>query len=254
MTHRFKGKIGAVTGAAGGLGRATATALAREGAKLLLFDRDAEGLKVTADLCPGSIAVTGDAASAKDVNEAARQAREKLGPVELLATAAGVLGPTTPAVDVDEETFDRMFAINVKGSWLAAKAFIPQMREIGRGSIVFFSSTAGLIGSMALPVYSATKGAVALLTRSMALNHAAEGIRINSICPGTIITAMTNSMFELAGNETARATRTQTYLARTPIGRFGEPEEIADAVLYLLSDAASFTIGVNLPVDGGRIA
>jgi NAD(P)-dependent dehydrogenase (short-subunit alcohol dehydrogenase family) len=254
MSVRFKGRVAAVTGAAGGLGRATAASLAREGALLLLFDRDADGLQATAALCPGSVSVVGDAASAADVERAATIAREQLGAVEFLVTAAGVVGPAMPAIDVDEETWDRIFAINVKGTWLAAKFFIPHMREIGHGSVVFFSSTAGLVGSTTLPTYSATKGAVTLLTRSMALNHAAEGIRVNCICPGTIQTAMTQLVFDQAATAAEREARVAAFLAKTPVNRFGAPEEIAEAVLYLLSDAAGFTTGVALPVDGGRVA
>lgn len=254
MTDRFQGRVAAITGAAGGLGRATAAMLAKEGARVLLFDRDAEGLKQTAALCPGSISVTGDAASAADVARAAQVARAELGPVELLAVAAGIVGPAKIAIDVDEAEFDRVFAINVKGSWLAAKHFIPQMREIGRGSVVLFSSTAGLVGSPRLSVYSASKGAVTMLTRSLAKNHAAENIRVNCVCPGTIDTAMAYASISQAGDAAAQAEAEAFQKAQHPMNRFGTADEVAGAVLYLLSDAAGFTTGVALPVDGGRVA
>lgn len=255
MTNeRFKDKVAVVTGAASGLGKATALALAREGARVLLFDRDAEGLASTAAECPGSVCVTGDASVAADVARAAEVARRELGPVELLAAAAGILGPAKPAIELEEHEWDRLFAINVKGPWLAARAFVPQMRELGKGSIVLFSSTAGLVGSPFLSAYSSSKGAVTMLTRSLALNHAAEGIRVNCVCPGTINGPMSNASFAMAGDDAAQARRAQTMLSRIPAGRFGEAEEIATAVLYLLSDAAGFTTGVALPVDGGRIA
>lgn len=254
MSDRFRGRVAAITGAASGLGRATALMLAKEGASLLLFDRDPQGLAETAAACPGAITVVGDASLAVDIARAAEVARRELGPVELLAPAAGVLGPAKPAIELDEEEWDRLFAINVKGSWLAARAFIPQMREIGRGSIVLFSSTAGLVGSPFLSAYSASKGAVTMLTRSLALNHAAEGIRVNCVCPGTINGPMSAASFALAGDGEARLAREAAMKSRIPMNRFGEPEEIAAAVLYFLSDAAGFTTGTALPIDGGRVA
>jgi NAD(P)-dependent dehydrogenase (short-subunit alcohol dehydrogenase family) len=252
---RFAGRIAAVTGAASGLGRATALALAREGARLLLFDRDATGLEETGERCPGAVLVLGDAASAADVARAAAEAEARLGPVELLATAAGILGPAVPAIEAEEADWDRVFAVNVKGTWLAARTFIPQMRKAGRGgAMVAFASTAGLAGSAALPAYSASKGAVVLLTRSLALTHAGEGIRVNCVCPGAIETPMLEATFAAAGDAAARAAREALWTARHPVGRFGRPEEVAETVLFLLSDAAGFITGTALPVDGGRLA
>jgi len=254
MTRRLEGRVAAVTGAASGLGKATALALAKQGARVLLFDRDEVGLAATAAACPYSVTVVGDASSSVDVARAAETALLTLGPVELLAVAAGILGPAKPAIELAEEEWDRLFAINVKGPWLAARAFIPQMRERGRGSIVLFSSTAGLIGSRFLSAYSASKGAVTMLTRSLALNHAAEHIRVNCICPGTINGPMTDASFAQAGDVAAQEARAQIMLSGIPLRRFGEPEEIATAVLYLLGDEAGFTTGIALPVDGGRTA
>jgi NAD(P)-dependent dehydrogenase (short-subunit alcohol dehydrogenase family) len=251
---RFAGRVAAVTGAASGLGRATALALAREGARLLLFDCDAAGLQETGARCPGAVLVLGDVASAADVARAATEAEARLGPVELLATAAGILGPAVAAIDAEEADWDRVFAVNVKGTWLAARAFIPQMRKAGSGAMVAFASTAGLAGSAALPAYSASKGAVVLLTRSLALTHAAEGIRVNCVCPGAIETPMLEATFAAAGDAAARAAREALWIARHPVGRFGRPEEVAETVLFLLSDAAGFITGAALPVDGGRLA
>ncbi|WP_439495446.1 SDR family NAD(P)-dependent oxidoreductase [Bosea sp. (in: a-proteobacteria)] len=253
-TGRFKDRVAAVTGAAGALGRASAAALAKEGAKLLLFDRDAAGLAVTAGLCPGSITVAGNAASASDVERAAAKALAELGPVELLVAAAGLVGPSKLAIDVTEEEWDLVFDVNVKGSWLAAKYFIPQMRSLGRGSVVLFSSTAGLQGSAVLSAYSASKGAVTLLTKSLALNHATENIRVNCVCPGTIDSPMNDRAIAQAGDADAQAARAAFQKSRHPMNRFGTPEEVAGAVMYLLSDQAGFTTGVALPVDGGRVA
>lgn len=254
VSGRFAGRVAAVTGAAGALGRATALRLAGEGARLLLFDRDADGLSEVQKLCPGSVTVVGDAASAADVKRAADTARQTLGPVELLVAAAGVIGPSKNAIDVDEDEFDRVFAINVKGSWLAAKHFIPQMREIGRGSVVLFSSTAGLQGSPVYSIYSASKGAVTLLTKSLALNHATENIRVNCVCPGTIDSPMHRQGMAAIADPVARAEREAFQKAKHPMNRFGQPEEVAAGVLYLLSDDASYVTGHALPVDGGRLA
>ncbi len=254
MTDRFTNRVAAVTGAAGALGRTAAQSLAREGAKLVLFDRDREGLAITAALCPGAATVVGDAASSFDVARAASAAKEAVGPVELLVVAAGILGPSKAIIDVDEADWDMVFAVNVKGAYLAAKHFIPQMREIGKGSVVLFSSTAGLQGSPVLSAYSATKGAVTLLTKSLALNHAAENIRVNCVCPGTIDSPIHRQAVAAAGDAAAQAAREAFQKSKHPMNRFGQPQEVADAVLYLLSDAASFTTGVALPVDGGRLA
>ncbi|WP_339950658.1 glucose 1-dehydrogenase [uncultured Albimonas sp.] len=253
MGERFKDRVVAITGAGGGLGRSIAALLAGEGARLALFDRDARRLAETAAVCPTSIQVVGDARSAADIERFAAEARAAFGPVEMLLPAAGVLGKAGAAIDNTEADFDRLFAINVKGPWLACKAFVPQMREVGRGAIVLFSSTAGLAGSPTLSLYSASKGAITLLTEAMALNHAADNIRVNCIAPGTIEGPMTDESFRLAGDAQAQAARRSLMLSGIPLRRFGEPGEIAAAVAYLLSDDAAFTTGIALPVDGGRL-
>lgn len=254
MDGRFDGRTAWVTGAASGLGRAVALGLAREGARLLLSDRDAAGLQRTAAACPGAVAVVGDAGSAADAARAVEIGASRFGAVELLATAAGRLGPAVPAAEVAEADWDDLFAVNVKGTWLAIRAVLPGMRRAGRGAVVTFASTAGLRGSATMPAYSATKGAVVLLTRSLAAAHAAEGIRVNAVCPGSIETPMLAETFAAAGDAAARAAREAAFRARHPIGRFGQAEEVAAAVLFLLSDAAAFVTGVALPVDGGSLA
>ncbi|MFZ4407451.1 MAG: SDR family NAD(P)-dependent oxidoreductase [Paracraurococcus sp.] len=255
MPHsgRFEGRVACITGAASGLGRATAAALARDGARLLLFDRDAAGLAGTAALCPGAVSVAGDVTSAADLDRAA-QAAAALGPVSLLVTAAGMLGPARPVDLATEEEWDRLFDVNVKGTWLTVRALLPAIRAAGGGAMVLFSSTAGIAGSATLPAYSASKGAVLMLTKSLALTHAAEGIRVNCVCPGSIETPMLEATFASAGDAAARAAREAAFRARHPMGRFGHAEEVAETVLFLLSPAAGFITGVALPVDGGRLA
>jgi NAD(P)-dependent dehydrogenase (short-subunit alcohol dehydrogenase family) len=253
MAGRFQGRVAVVTGAASGLGRATAQGLAAEGARVLLVDRDAKGLAETAAQTPGSAACVADVTDA-DALARAVTAAEALGPVSLLVTAAGQLGPAKPLDAVTEAEWDRLFGVNVKGSWLTIRAFLPALRQSGTGRIVLFASTAGLAGSPTLPAYSASKGAVVMLTKSLALAHAAEGIRVNCVCPGSIETPMLADTFAQAGDAAAQAARATAYRARHPLGRFGEPDEVAAAVLFLLSDEAGFVTGVALPVDGGRLA
>lgn len=248
---RFDGLAGVVTGAASGLGRDAAVGLAREGARLVLLDRDEAGLSGTAARCPGAVRVVGDVSDAADVERAA-EAADALGRVSLLVTAAGVLGPTAPLHEVSEAEWDRLFAVNVKGTWLALRSALPRMIAAGGGAVVTLASGAGLAGNTTFPAYSASKGAVVLMTRSAAASHAAQGVRANCVCPGPIDTPMLRGAFAAAGD--AAAEREESFRARNPAGRFGAPEEVTAAVLFLLSAAASYINGVALPVDGGRLA
>lgn len=248
---RFAGRVGLVTGAASGLGRAVALGLAAGGARLVLMDRDPRGLEQTAAQCPGAIIVAGDVSRTADVARAA-EALDTLGPVSILVTAAGILGPTVPLADVEEEAWDRLFDINVKGTWLTVKHVLPRMIAAGGGAVVTLASGAGLVGNATFPAYSASKGAVVLLTRSVAACHTAQGIRANTVCPGPIETPMLRETFASAGEDAAD--RETFFRVRNPMGRFGTPDEVSAAVLFLLSDAASYINGVALPVDGGRLA
>jgi NAD(P)-dependent dehydrogenase (short-subunit alcohol dehydrogenase family) len=250
-SRRFAGRVGVVTGAASGIGRGVALALAAEGARLLLHDRDAAGLAETAGACPESIAFTGDVADAAAWDRAATLL-DTLGPATLLVTAAGMLGPTTPLTEVSEAEWDQVFAVNAKGTWLALRALLPRMAAAGGGAVVTIASGAGLVGNPVFPAYSASKGAVVLMTRSVAAGHAAQGIRANAVCPGQIETPMLDGVFTALGPRAASVEA--TFRARNPMGRFGAVDEVTQAVLFLLSDAASYINGAALPIDGGRLA
>ncbi len=159
-----------------------------------------------------------------------------------------------PIVDCEEDDWVHLFAVNVRGTYLAARHFVPLIRLRGRGNVVNFASTAGLVGSGHVSPYSASKGAIVTMTKSMAINHATENIRVNCVCPGSIETPMLRETFAKAGDEAAQRERETIYRERHPMLRFGMADEVASVVLFLASDDASFVTGVAMPVDGGRLA
>jgi NAD(P)-dependent dehydrogenase (short-subunit alcohol dehydrogenase family) len=258
--QRIVGKIAVVTGAGSGLGRAVAQKFAAEGAAgIVLIDRDKEGLATTreaiaaprsCDIHARTLDVTDSAALA----EAARKTEAAFGGADILVCAAGIIGPFGKIVDCSESDWLKVFAVNVHGTFLTVKHFVPLLRKRGGGSIVNFSSTAGLVGDPLLGPYSASKGAVTLMTRSLARNHASENIRVNCVCPGSIETPMLQSVFDDLADPVARVEREREFTAFHPMGRFGKPQEVAEAVLYLASSASSFVTGISLPIDGGSIA
>ncbi len=249
---RFTGKTVLITGAAGHLGRDLALALAREGAgRLVLLDRAEAPLAALAEeIGPRAEIHVCDLGSIADTRRAWAGIDLSAG-LDLLATAAGTIGGGTPILETTPEDFDGMLALNVRGTLLTVQLCAAALR-LRKGAVVTYGSTAGLTGSKALGPYSASKGAVALLTRSLALAFAEDGVRVNSVCPGSIESAMLESTFAAAGAD-AEARR-EAYLALYPLRRFGRPSEVTEAVLYLGSDAAAYSTGVSLPVDGGRLA
>jgi NAD(P)-dependent dehydrogenase (short-subunit alcohol dehydrogenase family) len=248
---RFVGRLGVVTGAASGLGREVALRLAAEGAQLLLLDSNETTLSEVVRLCPRAEGLVVDVSVEADMARAAA-VLDRLGSVTLLVTAAGILGPTLPLTEVSEAAWDRLFAVNVKGTWLALKHVVPRMEAAGGGAVVTIASGAGLAGNAVFPAYAASKGAVVMMTRSLAAGHVGKGIRANAVCPGPIETPMLRDSFAQAGD--AASAREEYTRMRNPMGRFGTPAEVAAAVLFLLSDEASYLTGVALPVDGGRLA
>ena len=250
-TGNFAGKVAFVTGAASGIGRAAALAFAREGASVVAADVSEQGNQETARLIEEqggrALAVRCDVTRAEDVKGALSKTLEAFGRVDFAFNNAGVeqkqRGPTA---QLDEEEWDRIMDIDLRGVFLCMKYEIPLMLKQGGGVIVNTSSGAGVVGIKGNPAYTAAKHGVIGLTRSAALDYAAENLRINAICPGYIDTPMMGRF--TGGMPEGRA----KVIAEEPVGRVGKPEEIAAAVVWLCSDAAAFVIGHAMVIDGGQ--
>ncbi|WP_237173705.1 SDR family NAD(P)-dependent oxidoreductase [Paracandidimonas lactea] len=252
--RRFEDRVAVVTGAASGLGRDIAISLCREGAaQVVLMDINPQGLAETAELAGSASRISICDVSDPGSVATAWQALQLSDGLDVLVTAAGTIGTSADIEHCAPADWDRLFAINVRGTYLAVQQALPYLR-IRSGCIVTMGSTAGLVGSRALGPYSASKGAITTMTRSLALAHAADGIRVNCVCPGSINTPMLQATFDAAGDAAAVEARKAAYLARYPMGRFGEAHEVAEAVLFLASSSASYMTGVMLPVDGGVLA
>ena len=246
-------KVVIVTGAASGIGRASAKLFAAQGAKVVVADRDAVGGEAAAGeiVASGGIAafiqldVTDERAVQGSVDFAVRQ----YGKLDGAFNNAGFSGPNASLLDLDEIAYDKIMDTNVRSIWYCMRAQIRQMREQGGGgSIVNTASAGGLRGMAKQAVYGASKHAVIGLTKSAALEFARKGLRINALCPGVVETPMTRGIID--GDEKLE----RAFLGWQPSGRFGEPAEIGAAAAWLLSDHASFVTGVALPVDGGVMA
>jgi NAD(P)-dependent dehydrogenase (short-subunit alcohol dehydrogenase family) len=254
MAGRLENKIALITGGGSGLGRATALAFAREGASVVAADLNLAGAEETARLVEetggSALALKVDVSQAKEVEAMVRRTVEAYGRLDCAFNSAGILGVTgVSAIDYSEEVWDEVLRINLKGIWLSMKYEIPQMLAQGGGAIVNAASVAGLVGSRLTGVaYVASKHGVVGLTRTVALEYAQKGIRINAVCPGWTRTPMTDAV--TGGDPEAE----QAIAERYPMGRTGVPEDVAEAVLWLCSDAASFTTGHLLTVDGGFVA
>ncbi|MEZ5232731.1 MAG: SDR family NAD(P)-dependent oxidoreductase [Acidimicrobiia bacterium] len=257
MTQRFSGKVAIVTGAAGGIGRAACLRLAAEGASVLAVDlagSDLDGVVAAVTDAGGTAAAArADVTSEAEVAAYAAAAVERFGGIDLLFNNAGIEGTVAPLTALGEEDFDRVIAVNVKGVWLAMKHCAPRMAERGGGAIVNTSSVAGLRGSAGVIAYIASKHAVLGMTKTAAIELAAAGIRVNAVCPAPIETAMMRSLEKGFNPDDPEAAR-RAAAARIPLGRYGEPEEVAALAAFLLSDDASFISGAAYPVDGARTA
>lgn len=247
--YDFKGQVALITGAASGMGRATAKAFADAGASLVLVDRDKAKLETTAgDIASSGVTVitmAGDVSDESLAESAVDRAVTEFGRLDMAYNNAGILGPMCPLTDETAEAYDAVNAVNLKGVWTFLKHELIQMKKQGSGAIVNCSSLGGLIGLAGRAAYHATKHGVIGLTKSAALDVAAQGIRVNAICPGCIDTPMGEEIDPAAMKE---------FLKEQPIGRMGTSEEIAATVLWLCSPASSLVVGVALPVDGGFTA
>jgi NAD(P)-dependent dehydrogenase (short-subunit alcohol dehydrogenase family) len=244
----LSGKTAFVTGAAGGIGRATSHALAREGAALMLVDVDRSGLEATrAEIeCYGNgvaVSVT-DIADAEAVEAAVNETVARFGRIDLAHNNAALLGPIVDMVNYPLDMARKLFDVNVLGLLHCLQPQIRHMLKTGGGSIVNTASVSGVHAVPMISVYTATKHAVIGLTKAAASEYSGKGIRVNCVCPGFVLTNMTKGRFD---KETEAS-----LAAQHPIGRFAQPQEIAEAVLWLLSDRASFSAGSMVFVDGGQ--
>ncbi len=248
----FDGKVAVVTGGSSGIGRASAVRFAREGARVVIADVNREGSEETVRMIgdTGGIArfIPTDVSRSADVAAMIEATVEAFGRLDYALNNAGINVPPQPVTEMPEEAWDRVIAINLKGIWLCLKYEVARMLRQGGGAIVNMASVQGLGGGANTSAYAASKHGVIGLTRSVALEVARQGIRVNAVCPATIRTPMYERI--TGGGPEVEARQAAAH----PIGRIGEPEEVAEAVIWLCSDAASFTTGHALAVDGGDLA
>jgi len=252
MAGLVAGKVALVTGGGSGIGRASALAFAREGAKVVVADVAVEGGEETVRLIQqhGGEAIFGktDVSRAAEVEALVSRAVQTYGRLDCAHNNAGIEGAAATTIDYAEDAWERVIAINLKGVWLCMKYEIPHLLKQGGGAIVNTASTAGLVGYRGGSAYVASKHGVVGLTKTAALEYAKAGVRVNAVCPGAIDTPM---MGRITGHRPQRAER---MAAAEPVGRMGQPAEIAEAVVWLCSEAASFVTGHAMAVDGGITA
>jgi NAD(P)-dependent dehydrogenase (short-subunit alcohol dehydrogenase family) len=248
----LQGKVAIVTGAASGIGRATAELFAAEGAKVLASDwTEPAGNEVVEGIAAKggeAFFLRVDVSQPEQVEDMVQQAVGLYGGLDVIFNNAGVEGEQGLTADCTLENWDRVIGINLKGVFLGMKYAIPQMLKRGGGSIINNASVAGVVGFRAIPAYCASKGGVVQLTKTAALEYAAQGIRVNAICPGVIWTPMVERF--VGDNPQAR----QAFEALEPVGHFGAPEDIAAMALFLASDRSRFCTGAPFLVDGGFVA
>jgi NAD(P)-dependent dehydrogenase (short-subunit alcohol dehydrogenase family) len=252
---RLAGKTAVVTGAGAGLGEAIARRFAAEGARVACVDvRPAPNQAVAEAIGAAggeALPLAGDVGRAEDAARVADSVRARWGRIDVLVNNAGILPARESVVDTAEADWDETLRVNLKGVFLMSRAIVPAMVRQGGGAIVNLSSITGLVGLPVRAAYSASKGAVAILTKQMAVDLGRHGIRVNAIGPSFVITAINRALFDRMRAEGAPW---QRLLEEHPLGRLGEPQDVASAALFLASDEAAWITGVVLPVDGGYTA
>jgi NAD(P)-dependent dehydrogenase (short-subunit alcohol dehydrogenase family) len=251
---RLSGKVALITGGGTGIGRAIALAFAREGASVCVAGRRLEKLReVIGEVQKAGgagLAMECDVTRAREVERAVKGTMERFGRLNVLVNNAGMLHVST-VEGISEEEWDRMMTVNVKGPFLMSRAVLPEFRKCGGGAIVNIGSVLGLFAVKDRAAYSASKGAVTMLTKSMALDHAHEKIRVNCICPSVVETDLVKGVF----NETEQGqAMLKARLATIPLGRLGKPEDVAEMAVFLASEESSWLTGAAIPLDGGVTA
>ena len=250
---RLPEKVALITGGNSGIGLATAKLFADEGAKVMIAVRDSDRAvaalrSIGADQDQGRYVVC-DVQLEDDCRGAVNATSEAFGRLDVLVNNAGIIYRGLDVVRTTLEEWDKMFAVNVRGAFLMSKFALPEMIRAGSGCIVNVASYFGLVGGKGVAAYCASKGALVQLTRAMALDHADEGVRVNCVCPGSVQTPMIDQAWAEYGDGAP-----ELWAAKHPIGRIAQPDEVAQAILYLASSASSFVTGAALPIDGGITA
>ena len=246
---RLQGKVALVTGGASGYGAGIVRSYVREGAKVVILDLNEAGAKKIAEEAGGgTVAIGGDVTRADDIDATVKRAVDEFGKLDIVVNNAGWTFRNKPLLEVTEQEFDRVFAINVKSIFLMTNAIVPIMRKQGSGNIINIGSTAGVRPRPGLTWYNASKGAVDLVSKSMAVELAPDKIRVNCIAPVMGETGLLEAFMGMPDTPENRA----KFLATIPLGRLSTPADIASACVYLGGDESIFITGVTLPVDGGR--